>query len=107
MAHSLKEGDIFVYSWGYDQTNVNFFQVIKTGEKTVAVREIETESVPGTEGFMCDWCIPKPGVFRPGSKPARKLVRTVAEDRPEYCLKFDSDYGYLWDGKPQQRSWYA
>ncbi|MBF5824150.1 hypothetical protein HQI67_00200 [Escherichia coli] len=34
-------GDIFVSSWGYEQTNVNFYQVISVhGKKTVTVREI-------------------------------------------------------------------
>jgi len=108
MAHQLKAGDIFVHSWGYDQTNINFFQVVKAGGKTVIVQEIEDEAVPGTEGFMCDQCIPKPGVFKEGSKPTRKLVQPASEDEGRYRLKFDyGGTGYLWDGKPQCRSWYA
>ncbi|WP_191939686.1 hypothetical protein IFU37_023090 (plasmid) [Pantoea agglomerans] len=34
-------GDVFASSWGYEQTNVNFYQVVSThGKKTVTVREI-------------------------------------------------------------------
>jgi hypothetical protein len=33
-------GTIWATSWGYDQTNVEFFQVIRETEKSVWVREI-------------------------------------------------------------------
>jgi hypothetical protein len=33
--------DVFASSWGYEQTNVNFYQVISVhGQKTIVVREI-------------------------------------------------------------------
>lgn len=51
--YGVKVGDIFETSWGYEQTNVNFFQVIAlVGETSVKVREvylpmIEEEAVSG------------------------------------------------------------
>lgn len=45
--HPFKEGDILSSSWGYDQTNVDFFQVTKTSPKCVWVREIGSEFVEG------------------------------------------------------------
>ena len=37
----VKIGDIFSYSWGYEQTNINYFQVVALkGEKSVVIREI-------------------------------------------------------------------
>lgn len=40
-AFGVKIGDIFSASWGYEQTNNNFFQVIAlVGEKSVRVREV-------------------------------------------------------------------
>lgn len=34
-------GDVFASSWGYEQTNVSFYQVVSVhGKKTVMVREI-------------------------------------------------------------------
>lgn len=50
---SVKVGDLFNMSWGYDQTNNNFFEVVRTTPKGVYVREISGRSVGG-EGFMCD-----------------------------------------------------
>lgn len=39
--YGVKVGDIFCMSWGYEQTNVNFFQVVAlAGETSVRVREI-------------------------------------------------------------------
>lgn len=38
----VKVGDIFVASWGYDQTNLDFFQVIALkGMKSVMIREVK------------------------------------------------------------------
>ena len=39
--YGVKVGDIFSASWGYEQTNVDFFQVIAlVGETSVRVREV-------------------------------------------------------------------
>lgn len=39
--YGVQVGDIFYCVWGYDQTNVDFFQVIKLcGEQSVRVREV-------------------------------------------------------------------
>lgn len=39
--YGVKVGDLFHSSWGYDQTNVDFFQVIAlVGETSVRVREV-------------------------------------------------------------------
>ncbi len=42
---TVSVGDIFVSSWGYEQTNVTFYQVLSVhGKKTVTVREIRANS---------------------------------------------------------------
>ena len=47
----IKIGDIFFYSWGYEQTNANYFQVVALrGTKQVIIREITYEIVE-TTGF--------------------------------------------------------
>ena len=39
--HGVKVGDLFYTSWGYEQTNVDFFQVIALkGESSAIVREV-------------------------------------------------------------------
>ena len=37
--HNLKVGDVLVSSWGYEQTNVDFFVVVKTTKTSVYVKE--------------------------------------------------------------------
>lgn len=50
-AKNVKIGDVFACSWGYDQTNVDFYQVVKRSPKTVTLREIE-KTQTGETGFM-------------------------------------------------------
>lgn len=62
---SVKVGDIFHTSWGYDQTNTEYFKVVsisKTG-KTCEVVQIASETVKGSEGFMCESITPLPEVI--------------------------------------------
>jgi hypothetical protein len=42
-------GDIFYSSWGYDQTNIDYYQVVKTTGKGCVVRKLKKEIV-GHEG---------------------------------------------------------
>ena len=97
-------GDILYTSWGYDQTNVEFFQVVGKTAKTIKVREIGAD-VRET-GFMCGYSMP---------------VKDDFQDRPWYgngrneftvqCRRYMRSpiYGGLWkwDGKPKYTSWYA
>lgn len=42
----VKVGDFFSASWGYEQTNVDFFQVIAlVGEQSVRIREVHPEMI--------------------------------------------------------------
>lgn len=61
--HAVRVGDIFEMSWGYDQTNVNYFQVTRLSAGGCFVREIGAKSVPGTQGFMSETVTPAPGKF--------------------------------------------
>jgi hypothetical protein len=59
-SHDYKVGDILYTSWGYDQTNVDFFEVVKVPSgKTIHVQEVAarvTKSQPGA-----DMVVPVPG----------------------------------------------
>lgn len=51
----VKVGDIFYMSWGYDQTNVDFYQVTElVGKQSVKVVHVRPEILrTDNEGFMC------------------------------------------------------
>ena len=55
--YGVKVGDIFSASWGYEQTNVDFFQVIAlVGETSVRVREVYPPMIDekGISGMSSD-----------------------------------------------------
>lgn len=46
--HTLQIGDILHYSWGYDQTNCEFYTVVDRTEKSVRIQEIGGTEVEST-----------------------------------------------------------
>lgn len=55
--YGVKVGDLFEMSWGYEQTNVDFFQVIAlVGESSVRVREVNPPMIDekGISGMSAD-----------------------------------------------------
>ena len=98
---TLKVGDILSTSWGYDQTNVNFYQVTDTiGNRTVIVREIAHKVDHSTTG--CDFVVavkdkflePR-GEWDKTGKPMKRLVSNG------WVKISDCQSANLWDGKPQ------
>ena len=99
---AVKVGDIFYNSWGYDQTNVDWYQVVditKTG-KSVKIRPIAGK-VKET-GFMSGETTPVKNKF---TGPAVTKRLGMHSGKPY----LPSKYGWtsLWDGKPKYSSWYA
>lgn len=74
--HNVQVGDIFYTSWGYDQTNIDFYQVISVKGQTAEIREIEPilkwDENLGDRGY----CIPSPSNFKPDSKPLKKRIQS-------------------------------
>ena len=75
--YGVKAGDVFVESWGYDQTNVDFYQVVKTTAKSVEIKPIagkhvgdghQTRLVPDLDNFVGGYLAEK-------KAGTRKLVR--------------------------------
>lgn len=66
-----KPGDLLVNSWGYDQTNIDYWQVVATTAKTVTIRRIGSKTVPGSEGCMQSDVVPdKDNFLDPERYPA-------------------------------------
>jgi hypothetical protein len=60
---SVKVGDIFCYSWGWEQTNVDMYEVIeKKSKASIVVRPIATETVQSTS-WASENCRAVPGHF--------------------------------------------
>lgn len=84
--HELKVGSILRASWGYDQTNVDFYQVTRLiGSKMVEIVEIKGEGFEDLS--MQGQTAPMVGSFK--SKPMRKRAQGN-------CVKIASyAYAYL------------
>lgn len=55
-SHGVKVGDLFYMSWGYEQTNVDFFQVVSlAGASSVRVRNVNPPIIDETDhtGMSC------------------------------------------------------
>ena len=59
----LKVGDVLRSSWGYDQTNIDYYECTAViGKRMVEIREIGCEHIEYT-GYMSGKSVPKPGAY--------------------------------------------
>ena len=71
--HKLKAGDVLRCSWGYDQTNIDYYEVTRLiGARMVEIRKIGAESVNDGGLSMTGDCVPRPGHYI--GEPMRKAV---------------------------------
>lgn len=94
--HSLREGDILYASWGYDQTNVDFYKVVKlVGKNKVKIVKLGKDHV---------------GEFKVEPNNLQGEKERLAVVNGEYnSIKFANyKIAYPWDGRPQYETpWYA
>jgi hypothetical protein len=102
---SFGVGDILYSSWGYDQTNVNYYQVLELKGRTVILQEIG--SSVDEKGFMQGTCTPN--VKSKHGEPFRRRIgiNTYRDSTSQYIKISECQRGHLWDGKPNFCSWYA
>lgn len=104
----LKAGDILVNSWGYEQTNVDFFQVVESKGQTVKLRSIAARSTGEIAGHMSDHVVAVKDAFVDTRNDAYEKVDFIVK-RVSYGKTIKMKFGVcsLWDGRPMHRSWYA
>lgn len=74
--HEIKPGDIFYTSWGYDQTNVDYYVVTRlVGRCSVELQEIGTAKVATTA----------PGIIRVKPDPSVRLKAPFTKRLNEYA----------------------
>jgi hypothetical protein len=98
---SMKQGDILVSSWGYEQTNVDFYEVVKVTAKTVTLVPIERKVQ--LKGFMRYEAMPIPGSGK-GKAFRRRIIDCF--DVPA-CRITSYAIARLWNGEAQEGSSYA
>jgi hypothetical protein len=63
-AHDIHVGDLFYASWGYDQTNIDFYEVVRVTKAKAELRPIRSD-LRGT-GRGTQYVAPLPGSYRDG-----------------------------------------
>lgn len=101
----VKVGDIFTSSWGYDQTNVYFYQVVDLrGSATAVLQRIGTARE--YNGPMTGDALPSPE-HRIGEPITKRVqVNTSGGASTPYFRMESYEYAYKWDGKPKRFSEY-
>jgi hypothetical protein len=94
MRDKIKAGDIYYTSWGYDQTNIDFYLVVDRTAATVEVVKIGKDCVEAVTGV--DYVTPNP-LVKWGDTIKRK-INTTGFKIASYA------YAYPWEGDPKQET---
>ena len=112
--HSLKVGDILSSSWGYDQTNNDFYQVVKTSKSCVWLIEVSLpiKERKGISGMSEDrkYDIENAKPCSNDETPFRRTVYNYSANKEPKCDSVSiSDYerAHKYEGEWMYCSWYA
>lgn len=102
-----KVGHIFYDSWGYEQTNIDFYQVVKVLPKSVIIREIASKITDREAGFDSGYKVPVKDNFI-GEEERKNVQFYIQNDgSPEFYIK--SRHGWISDyedGREILSTWY-
>jgi len=114
----VQVGDVFCHTWGYDQTNVEWYQVVAKRAATIQLRQVAAEITPS--GDMTGHSRPRKDQFIPMATGALCAKADGAPSCVKRPYKYPANaylpgvwvpavYGAcrLWDGRPQAYSSYA
>lgn len=99
---AAKTGTILYSAWGYDQTNVDFYEVVKATAKTVTLRQVKAERV-NSEAWGTYTTTPKAGQYI--GEPFRR-TRAAWSERLAVAINSYAN-AYEWDGNARNGSDYA
>jgi len=100
--NTMKAGDILTDSWGYEQTNVEFYKIIEVKGSLIFIRELTQKMVEGSgySNSMSDMRIAG-DAFVEDAPILKKQVRSR-------YVKINGSIGLSkWDGRPKYCSRYA
>jgi hypothetical protein len=97
---AFKIGDILTSTWGYEQTNVDFYEVVGTTAKTTEIRKLRKAVLE--RGSMEGTCFPIMDGYEGG--PIRR--KTHEWDEPTLRLE-PGVFARPWNGKPRRYTEYA
>lgn len=98
----VKVGDIVTNSWGYDQTNIDYYVVVKVGKKFLTLRPCAAQK---SGDMMQGTCVPLPEKLTGEPERHAAYICDYLNDKP-VGVNFKHGAGRLWDGKPESWSSY-
>ena len=98
----FRVGMIFENSWGYDQTNVDYYQVVRLTPRGCYIRPIGSKSVVGSDGFMSDRVVPDKDRF---TGPEVFKVADSWKDSPSFAVPHGCA-SLIDEWEATYRSWY-
>ena len=111
---NIKVGDVFYTSWGYEQTNINFFEVIALKGKTqVVIQEVnlKLKEESGVSGMSRDVSFNKNettpvehSVFIKDNKKGMTKKVSGTKESPYLSMEFSN--AHLYKGQKLYESWY-
>jgi hypothetical protein len=106
----FKVGDIIVNTWGWEQTNTEFYQITEVKNKMIVVRAIYQKDVDGSHDFMCCDVMPDINNFIEDGHFARTYnlrLKSSSNGDIMICNPKSFYYFHKWSGKAQYSSHYA
>jgi hypothetical protein len=104
--HTLKAGDILHHSWGYEQTQCDYWQVLRVTAHGAIIQAIGSKTVEAStyEHGMADMRLPVADDFYgdPVKVRVNGFNRIAASEG-----RFSYGSAGVWDGRPHYCSWYA
>lgn len=101
----LKVGQVFVSSWGYDQTQVNYYEVVAlVGAASAKVRPVKCEALEGSEGSMSQKVMPSAEADRFSGEA---FIAKVSGGSLRSSKIAGRGGASAWEGAPNYNSWYA
>jgi hypothetical protein len=90
---NVNVGDIFVCSWGYDQTNIDYYKVLEVKNKSVVIAGIGQNRT--YTGHMQGECSPVPNAVS-----NKRITKRIIACGDSVSLKMTSySWAYPWSGK--------
>jgi hypothetical protein len=99
-----KAGDIFVCSWGYEQTNIDFYLLLSVKGKTgtfIEIGEKVVEDSVYSHGMACEVM---PDASKRIGEPFTKLISKSGNSESISLASYK--YCKRWNGSPEYKSWY-
>ena len=90
-------GDILYSNWGYDQTNIDYYQIIRATPKQVILQQLQKKVV--SVGRTDEKVVPLKGKFDPREKKLRRKWRPGFNGGISVSLTSYSG-AHSWDGRP-------